>query len=93
MGLSETLKAIADPRRRIVLELLRDGRHTASELASAMGLAPSAASYHLGLLRKANLVVEEHEGSHIYYELNASVFEDLLRWVYDLRGATDNDER
>lgn len=86
MGLSETLKAISDPRRRQILEMLREGRRPAGEIAERFELSNATVSHHLSILRQADLVSVSREGTYVYYELNASVFEDVLRWIYDLGG-------
>ncbi|MBS7577789.1 MULTISPECIES: autorepressor SdpR family transcription factor [unclassified Enterococcus] len=85
MGLSETLKAIADPARRAILEMLKDGRKSAGEIASHFNLTNATVSYHLAQLKKADLITETRHKNFIYYELNVSVFEDILVWVYQLK--------
>ena len=82
MGMSETLKAISDPERREILEMLKDGKKSAGEIAERFNLTGATVSYHLSQLKKADLVVESRNKNFIYYELNASVFEDVLVWIY-----------
>lgn len=82
MGMSETLKAISDPERREILEMLKDGKKSAGEIAEKFNLTGATVSYHLSQLKKADLVVESRNKNFIYYELNASVFEDVLVWIY-----------
>lgn len=91
MGLAETFKALSDPLRREILTTLRTGRKNAGELAEQLGLTPAALSYHLKLLRQAELVMEYHEKTFIYYELCTSVFEEMLLWLKQFGG--DEDER
>ncbi len=91
MGLAETFKALSDPLRREILTTLRTGRKNAGELAEQLGLTPAALSYHLKLLRQAELVMEYHEKTLIYYELCTSVFEEMLLWLKQFGG--DEDER
>lgn len=86
LGMSETLKAISDPVRREILELLKDGRKTAGEIASRFNLTGATVSYHLSNLKKANLITETKQKNFIFYELNSSVFEDVLVWIYKLGG-------
>lgn len=89
MGMSETLKAISDPARREILELLKDGRKTAGEISSKFNLTSATVSYHLSHLKKAKLITETKQKNFIFYELNSSVFEDVLVWIYSLGGNKD----
>ncbi len=89
MGLSETMKALSDPVRREILELLKHGSKSAGDIASHFDLTAATVSYHLSLLKKAELIAERREKKFIYYELNASVFEELLLWVKSLGGKND----
>ncbi len=86
MGINETLKAISDPVRRDILGLLKNGRKSAGEIAEKFNLTGATVSYHLTKLKSADLVAEEKYKNFIYYELNASVFEELLAWIYNLGG-------
>ena len=85
MALNQTFKAIADPVRRQILEGLRTHRQSAGEIAAAFNLSQATVSYHLKLLRQAGLVSVTKEKNFIYYELNASVFEEMLTWLYGMR--------
>ncbi|HAX52923.1 autorepressor SdpR family transcription factor [Muricomes intestini] len=89
MGMSETLKAISDPVRRKILELLKSERLSAGEIGSHFELTGATISHHLSVLKKAGLVTETREKNFIYYELNVSVFEDVLVWIYQLGGKND----
>lgn len=84
LGMSETLKAISDPVRREILELLKDGRKTAGEISNSFNLTGATVSYHLSNLKKANLITETKQKNFIFYELNSSIFEDVLVWIYKL---------
>ena len=86
MGLDETLKAISDPARRDILKMLKNGKKSAGEIAEHFNLTGATVSYHLAKLKSADLIEEQKYKNFIYYELNASVFEELLTWVYDLGG-------
>lgn len=86
MGMSETLKAISDPVRRDILEMLRDERKSAGEISEKFNLTGATVSYHLSQLKKANLITETRQKNFIFYELNSSVFEDVLVWIYKLGG-------
>ena len=86
MGMSETLKAIADPVRRDILEMLKLEKKSAGEIGERFNLTGATVSYHLSQLKKANLITESKYKNFIYYELNTSVFEDVLTWIYKLGG-------
>ena len=87
--MSETLKAISDPVRRNILEILKEEKKSAGELASEFNLSGATVSYHLTQLKKAGLILESRHKNFIYYELNASVFEEVLVWIYGLGGKND----
>ena len=86
MGINETLKAISDPVRRDILQMLKSGRKSAGEIAEHFKLTGATVSYHLAKLKSADLIGEEKYKNYIYYELNTSVFEEVLRWIYGLGG-------
>ena len=87
--MSETLKAISDPVRRNILEMLKEEKRSAGELASEFHLTGATVSYHLTQLKKAGLILESRHKNFIYYELNVSVFEEVLVWIYGLGGKND----
>ena len=93
MGFAETFKALADPVRRDILTLLRQGRLSAGEIGSHFDMTGATISYHLGILKKADLVFEQREKNFIYYELNTSVVEEVMLWLSDLRGGNENVEK
>lgn len=86
MGMNETLKAISDPVRRDILAMLKKGRKSAGEIAEQFNLTGATVSYHLSKLKSADLISEEKYKNFIYYELNTSVFEEVLTWIYMLGG-------
>lgn len=86
MGMNETLKAISDPVRRDILTILREGKKSAGEIGEHFNLTGATVSYHLAKLKKADLIAEEKQKNFIYYEINTSVFEDVLSWIYMLGG-------
>ena len=86
MAMNETLKAIADPVRRDILQMLKSGRKSAGEIARQFNLTGATVSYHLSKLKSADLISEEKYKNFIYYNLNTSVFEELLTWIYMLGG-------
>lgn len=79
-------KVLSDSQRREILVLLKGGRLSAGEIAEKMGLTPAALSYHLKLLKGADLVIEYKQKNFIYYEINVSVFEELILWVKQFGG-------
>lgn len=91
MGLQNVTKAIADPVRREILNLLKRGRMSAGDIVSHFDITGAAISRHLSILKDADLVRDEREGTFIYYELNTSVFEDVLCWIASLKGVENND--
>lgn len=86
MGMSETLKAISDPARRDILNMLKEEKKSAGEIAERFNLTGATVSYHLSQLKKADLITENKYKNFIYYELNVSVFEEVLTWIYSLGG-------
>ena len=90
MGLQNTLKALADPIRREILNLLKNGRMAAGEICDRFDVTGASISRHLSVLKEADLVRDKREGQFIYYELNASVLEEIMLWVSDLKGDSNN---
>ena len=86
MALSDTLKAISDPVRREILESLKEDKLTAGEIAQRFNLTNATMSYHLKELKKAELILETKVKNYRYYELNISVFEEILIWIKNLGG-------
>ena len=86
MALQDTLRALADPTRREILNLLKAGRLSAGEITDHFDITAAAISRHLSVLKEADLIRDTREGKFIYYELNASVLEEILLWVADLKG-------
>ena len=86
MGLQSTLKALSDPTRREILNLLKGGPLPAGELAGRFEMSGAALSRHLSVLKEAGLIRDRREGRYIIYELNASVLEEVMLWRRGLRG-------
>ena len=86
MGLQNTIKALSDPSRREMLELLKDGRLSAGEIAEKFPVSGAAVSKHLSVLREADLIRDTREGKFIFYELNTSVLEEVMLWLAQLKG-------
>ncbi len=90
MSVSETLKALNDPIRREILSALKQQSLCAGEIASRFSISQPAVSRHLAILRKADLIRDHHEGKFIRYELNASILDEVLLWLHDLKGETSD---
>ena len=90
MGLQNTLKALSDPTRREILNLLKRGRLSAGEIVERFPVTGASISRHLSVLKEADLIRDKREGKFIYYELNTSVLEEIMLWLGDLKG--DNNE-
>ena len=91
MSFADTFKAMSDPVRREILMLLRGGRMSAGEIGSHFEMTGATISYHLNILKKAELVFESREKNFVYYDLNTSVVEEVMLWLADLKGGTDNE--
>ena len=91
MSLQNTLKALSDPIRREILNLLKSGHLSAGEICDHFDVTGASISRHLSVLKEADLIRDTREGKFIYYDLNASVLEEILLWVKDLKGEHDHD--
>ena len=91
MSLQNTLKALSDPIRRDILNLLKGGRLSAGEICEHFDVTGASISRHLSVLKEADLIRDTREGKFIYYDLNASVLEEILLWVKDLKGEHEHD--
>lgn len=92
MSLQGTLRALADPTRREILRLLRRGRMSAGEIAERFPVTGAAISRHLAVLREADLISDQREGKFIFYELNASVLEEIMLFLSELKGGSPDVE-
>ena len=91
MGLQHTLKALSDPIRREILNLLKRGRLSAGEISGHFSVTDASVSRHLSVLKEADLIRDTREGKFIYYELNTSVLEEIMLWIRELKGEDGND--
>ena len=91
MGIQNTLKALSDPTRREILNMLKKGRMSAGEIVEKFPVSGAAVSRHLSILKDADLIRDERDGKFIYYDLNASVLEEIMLWIKELKGDNDND--
>ena len=86
MSLQSTLRALADPIRREILNLLKSGPMAAGDIAAHFDVTGASISRHLSVLKEADLIRDTREGKFIYYDLNASVLEEILLWIAELKG-------
>ena len=86
MGLQQTLKALSDPTRREILNLLKGGKKSAGDISDHFDITAAAISRHLSVLKEADLITDTRDGKYIFYELNASVLEEIMLWITDLKG-------
>lgn len=91
MGLQQTLRALADPIRREILNLLKSGRMSAGDITDHFDVTAASISRHLSVLKEADLIRDTREGKYIYYDLNATVLEEILLWISELKGETNHD--
>ena len=90
MALQQTLKALADPIRRDILNMLKKGPLSAGEIAAKFSVTDASISRHLSVLKEADLIRDTRKGKFIYYEINVSVLEETLLWISDLKGENEN---
>jgi len=90
MSINKTLKALADPIRREILNMLKGGRMSAGDITERFEVTGAAISRHLSVLKEADLIRDTREGKFIYYELNASVLEEIMLWIAALKGEDNN---
>ncbi|MBE6557569.1 MAG: winged helix-turn-helix transcriptional regulator [Ruminococcaceae bacterium] len=92
MGIQQTMKALADPIRREILNLLKKGGMSAGDIVDHFDVTGASISRHLSVLKEADLIRDTRKGKFIYYELNASVLEEIMLWIAELKGENDHDE-
>ncbi len=90
MGENNIFKVLSDSQRREILVMLRSGRMSAGEIAERLSVTPAALSYHLRLLRGADLVMEYREKNFIYYEINTTVFDEIILWAKQFGGKNED---
>ena len=93
MSFADTFKALSDPVRREIMQRLKTGKLSAGEIGSHFDTTGATISYHLGILKKADLVWETKVKNYVYYELNTTVVDEILLWLTDLKGGGGNDEK
>lgn len=93
MGFAETFKALSDPARREILLMLRNGKMSAGDIASHFDMTGATVSYHLSILKKADLVFETKQKNFVFYELNTSVFEEIMLWFAQFKGENGDENK
>ncbi|MBS5115325.1 MAG: winged helix-turn-helix transcriptional regulator [Erysipelotrichaceae bacterium] len=84
--MNDVFKALSDPTRRKILELLKDQSLNAGEIADYFNITKPSISHHLSILKHSKLVIDERQGQNIVYSLNMTVFQDIIKWFYDFKG-------
>lgn len=90
MSVNELFKALSDENRRKILDLLRNGDLTAGEIANHFEMSKPGISQHLSVLKNAELVYALKKGQYVYYSLNSTVFQDVLKWVIQFNSKGEN---
>ena len=90
--MSDGFKALADPTRRHILELLSGGDLTAGEIAAHFNMTRPSVSHHLNALKNAGLVSDERRGQTIVYSVNLTVFQEMIKWFYDFGFAKSEED-
>ena len=93
MSFAETFKALSDPARREILVMLRNGKMSAGDIASHFDMTGATVSYHLSVLKKADLVYETKQKNFVFYELNTSVFEEIMLWFAQFKGENSDENK
>lgn len=95
MGFQESFKALSDPTRREILNLLRAGPMTVGEILEHFPITGASLSHHLSILKHAGLIDDEKKGKYIFYNLNTTVLDDILNWMMSLKekGGESNHEK
>ncbi len=88
MSLNDTFKALSDPTRRKILDLLKERDRTAGEIAEHFTMTKPSISNHLNILKQAGLITDERQGQHIVYSLNTTVFQDVIKWILSLQSTS-----
>lgn len=91
MSFQKSFKALSDPTRREIINLLKDKPLTAGDIGSHFAMTGATVSHHLSILKSAGLISDSRQGKYIYYELNLSVFEELVSWFLEIKGGNENE--
>jgi len=91
--INNVFKALSDPTRRKILELLKEKDLTAGEIADEFSISKPSISFHLNILKNSELVLTERQGQNIIYSINTTLFQDVMSWLYDFRNKEENNEK
>ncbi|HIS25932.1 MAG TPA: winged helix-turn-helix transcriptional regulator [Candidatus Pullilachnospira intestinigallinarum] len=92
--LNDAFKALSDPTRRKILELLQERDRTAGEIADCFDMAKPSISHHLNVLKNAGFILDERKGQNIIYSLNTTIFQEIMKWFFDFgKGGTQNEKK
>ncbi|MCD8363480.1 MAG: autorepressor SdpR family transcription factor [Lachnospiraceae bacterium] len=92
MGFQESFKALSDPTRREILNLLRAGSMSAGDLLTHFSMTGASLSHHLSILKNAGLIDDERQGKYIFYTLNTTVLDDIMNWMLSLKGENEDEK-
>lgn len=90
---NNSFKALSDPTRRKIIQLLNDKPMTAGEIAEQFDMTKPSISHHLNLLKQADMIIDEKRGQFVIYKLNTTVFQDLMNWFIELTGNNDGEAK
>ena len=93
MSLQNTLRALSDPIRREILDMLKNGRMSAGDIVARFDVTGASISRHLSVLKEADLIRDKREGKFIFYEINTTVLEDIMLFIKNLKGENNNDKQ
>ena len=91
--MNDTFKALADPTRRKIIQMLKHRDMTAGDIAEQFSISKPSISHHLNLLKQADIVIDERKGQFIYYSLNTTVFQELVGWLLDFGDYNGKEEK
>ncbi|WP_041138072.1 autorepressor SdpR family transcription factor [Beduini massiliensis] len=89
--MNNIFKALSDPTRRQILELLKEQPMNAGEIAEYFNITKPSISHHLSILKNCDLIMDERQGQNIVYSLNSTIFQDVIKWFYDFMGRDENE--
>lgn len=90
--INNVFKALSDSTRRKILEMLKEKDMTAGEIAEAFTISKPSVSFHLNILKSAELVLAEREGQNIVYSINTTLFQDAISWLYNFKNGDENEK-
>ena len=91
--INNVFKALSDPTRRKILELLKEKDLTAGEIAEEFSISKPSISFHLNILKNSELVLTERQGQTIVYSINTTLFQDVMSWLYGFKNEEKNNEK